>query len=75
LQWLIGQPQDAGYVKGLAYLLLGAYGLGVSRAWELLGAQNEGLFILLGFRRKQESANRLTSSGGSNKPAMDTRDE
>jgi hypothetical protein len=44
---LIGAPHHTGYVYGLAYLLLGAYGLGIGRAWELLGARNEGLFTLL----------------------------
>jgi hypothetical protein len=44
---LIGAPHHAGYVYGLAYLLLGDYGLGIGRAWELLGARNEGLFTLL----------------------------
>jgi hypothetical protein len=44
---LIGAPHYTGYVYGLAYLLLGAYGLGIGRAWELLDARNEGLFTLL----------------------------
>lgn len=60
---VLGTPQHTGYVNGIAYLLLGAYGLGVTRAWELLGAQNDGLFTLLGIRtrrhaRRQESVPR-----------------
>ncbi len=48
---LIRQPHDTGYVYGLAYLLVGAYLLGVGRAWELLGAREEGLLSLLGLHR------------------------
>jgi hypothetical protein len=52
---VIGTPQHTGYVYGIAYLLLGTYGVGVSRAWELLGARQEGLFALLGLRTDQHS--------------------
>ncbi len=48
---LIRQPHDTGYIYGLAYLLVGNYVLGVGRAWELLGARDEGLLSLLGVRR------------------------
>lgn len=48
---LLRHSGDSGSLEGLAYLLLGSYGLGVSRAWELLGGQSEGLLSLLGLRR------------------------
>lgn len=48
---LLRQPRDASGVQNLAYLLPFTYSLGVGRAWELLGAQDEGLFSLLGLRR------------------------
>lgn len=34
---LLRQPQDASNIEGLAYLALAAYGLGVGRAWQLMG--------------------------------------
>jgi multisubunit Na+/H+ antiporter MnhF subunit len=48
---LLRQPRDTSGVQNLAYLLPFTYSLGVGRAWELLGAQDEGLFSLLGVRR------------------------
>lgn len=37
---LIRQPQAAGNISGLAYLLVFTYLLGVGRAWQLLGARD-----------------------------------
>lgn len=45
---LIRHPQQTGNVTGLAYLLVFTYLLGVARAWELLGARDEGTLGLLG---------------------------
>lgn len=39
----VASPQEAGYVSALASVLLGIYGLGLVRAWELLGARRYGL--------------------------------
>ncbi len=39
----IASPQEAGYVAAMASVLLGIYGLGLVRAWELLGARRYGL--------------------------------
>jgi hypothetical protein len=47
---LLRQPRDTGAVAGLAYLLLGTYAVGLGRAWELLGAPDEGLLMLVGLR-------------------------
>jgi hypothetical protein len=53
---LLRQPRDAGAVAALAYLLLATYSVGVGRAWELLGAPDEGLLTLLGIRRASASS-------------------
>jgi hypothetical protein len=37
-------PGDAGYAYSIAYLLLAVYAVGISRAWQLLGAKRRGLF-------------------------------
>src|SRR5262249_52332666 len=39
----IASPQDVGYVAALASVLMGIYGLGLVRAWELLGARRYGI--------------------------------
>lgn len=44
---LIKIPQDTGAVLALTQLLLVVYGLGLLRAWELLGARRYGLFSWL----------------------------
>lgn len=49
---LLHAPGGKGAVFGISYLLLGAYSLGVARAWQLLGAPHEGLLTLLGLRRE-----------------------
>jgi len=41
---LITQPTQVGFVYGLLFVLLGIFVLGLTRAWELLGAQRYGLF-------------------------------
>jgi hypothetical protein len=59
---VLGDPQHTGYVYGIAYLLAGTYGLGVSRAWELLGAQTDGLFTLLGVGRDRHTDDQDTTA-------------
>jgi hypothetical protein len=39
----VASPQEVGYVAAMASVLLGIYGLGLVRAWELLGARRYGL--------------------------------
>jgi len=41
---LIQMPTDVGPLDGMAGLLLGVYGIGIVRAWQLLGARRFGLF-------------------------------
>jgi len=53
---LLRHHRDTSGVQNLAYLLPFTYSLGVGRAWELLGARDEGLFSLLGLRRASPSA-------------------
>lgn len=40
---LVASPAEVGYVAPMASVLMGIYGLGLIRAWELLGAQRYGL--------------------------------
>lgn len=53
---LLLHSHDVSSVKGLAYLLLGSYAIGLGRAWELLGAQHEGLLTLFGITGEQNEA-------------------
>jgi hypothetical protein len=39
---LITDPTQVGYVYGLLFVLLGIFALGLTRAWELLGAHRYG---------------------------------
>jgi hypothetical protein len=65
---LILTPRLTDNVYGLAYLLLGAYGVGLGRAWDLLGATNEGLLTLLGLRHEPGEAARGRAGGDSAHP-------
>jgi modulator of FtsH protease len=40
---LIAEPAQVGFVYGTLFLIMGTFGLGLIRAWELLGAQRYGL--------------------------------
>ena len=40
---LLNDPSQAGIVFELVWCVIGAFGIGLSRAWELLGAQRYGL--------------------------------
>ncbi len=53
---LLRHAHNPDAISGLSYLLLGAYSIGVGRAWELLGAQDEGLLTLLGLRGVRTTA-------------------
>jgi hypothetical protein len=43
--WMV--PSDTGALSGLLELMLGAYAIGLGRAWELLGAPRQGWYGLL----------------------------
>jgi hypothetical protein len=53
---LTAHPADVGTVYVLAALLVAVYGLGLTRAWELLGAQRYGLLGQLSLLREVEEA-------------------
>jgi len=61
---LIHTPRATDDVYGLSYLLLGAYGVGLGRAWFLLGAAHEGPLTLLGLRHERGLAAPGTAGGG-----------
>ncbi|TMF64134.1 MAG: hypothetical protein E6I11_10870 [Chloroflexi bacterium] len=52
--WLV--PSDTGALSGLLELLLGAYAIGLGRAWELLGAPRLGWygFLAAALQRRRE---------------------
>jgi hypothetical protein len=39
---LINDPTQVGFVYGMLFVLLFTFGLGLTRAWQLLGAQRYG---------------------------------
>jgi hypothetical protein len=41
---ILKEPHNVGNIYALAGLLLGVYGIGLTRAWQLLGARRFGLF-------------------------------
>lgn len=43
LQYLLF-PQEVGWAYSIAYLLLAIYGMGLTRAWQLLGAKRRSVF-------------------------------
>jgi hypothetical protein len=59
---LIAHPKDVGLVYVLASLLVAVYGVGLTRAWELLGAQRYSLLGRLSLLREVEAA--PTSAAG-----------
>jgi hypothetical protein len=40
----VQHPHDTGYAYSLVYLLLAIYSIGLTRAWQLLGARRRGVF-------------------------------
>ncbi len=40
----VRNPGTAGYAYAITYLVLAVYGVGVTRAWQLLGAKRRGVF-------------------------------
>jgi modulator of FtsH protease len=58
---LVNDPSNPVWASALAGLLLGIYGMAVTRAWELLGAERQGLLAWLSPLR---DINRAVDSGG-----------
>jgi hypothetical protein len=72
VNYFLGSSSASAALIGLAYLLLGAYTLGLGRAWELLGAQTEGFLTLLSLRGEPAKGAEATDAEGDNEP-RDTR--
>lgn len=53
---LVRTPTETSYVSVLAFLLLGIYGVGLGRAWELLGARRWGLLAWFLSPRERDDA-------------------
>ena len=62
---LLRTPSDKHYLSALAFLLLGAYVVGLGRAWELLGAPQRGVLTWLLSPREQDDAGRESERGHS----------
>jgi len=60
---LLRAPSDKGYLSALAFLLLGAYVVGLGRAWELLGAPQKGILAWLLSPREQDEPERESERG------------
>ena len=62
---LINDPSQVGYVYSLVFLLLGAFALGLVRAWELLGVHRYGLFGWLNPLRDVNDTESFSRAGNS----------
>jgi hypothetical protein len=62
---LLTDPSQVGIVYGLVACLLGAFGLGITRAWELLGVHRYGLLGWLNPLRDLNDTESFTRAGNS----------
>lgn len=68
---LITTPTQVAFVYGMLFLLLGIFALGLTRAWELLGAQRYGLGSWLNPLRdvdERESFSRTDTADATSRP-------
>jgi hypothetical protein len=65
----ITDPSQVGYVYALASCLLGAFALGLFRAWELLGVHRYGLFGWLNPLRDVNDTESFSRAGNSHSAA------
>jgi hypothetical protein len=63
---LLGAPSDKDYLSALAFLLLGAYVVGLGRAWELLGAPQKGVLEWLLSPREEGDGGHESERGHGN---------
>jgi hypothetical protein len=66
---LITDPSQVGIVYGLVSCLLGAFALGLTRAWELLGVHRYGLFGWLNPLRDVNDTESFSRAGNSHSAA------
>lgn len=69
---LIADPSQAGIIYALISCLLGAFALGLVRAWELLGAQRYGLMGWLSPLRDLNDTNSFSQAGNSHSTVEQT---
>jgi hypothetical protein len=62
---LLTAPSQVGIVFGLVWCLIGAFAIGLTRAWELLGAQRYGLLGWLSPLRELTDTESFARSGNS----------
>ena len=63
---LLRAPSDKDYLSALAFLLLGAYVVGLGRAWELLGAPQKGVLEWLSSPRAEGAGEHEAERGHRN---------
>jgi hypothetical protein len=68
------EPQyETYYLTALTYLLVGVFGFGLVRAWELLGARRRGLLAWLIFSRDPDETNEREAGGSA--PPVERKSE
>ncbi len=67
---LLTAPSQVGIVFGLVWCLIGAFAVGLTRAWELLGAQRYGLFGWLSPLRDLTDTESFARAGNSHAAAQ-----
>jgi hypothetical protein len=72
---IIKEPGKVGYIYTLAGLLLGVYGIGLTRAWQLLGARRFGLGGLLSPLRELDEATSIGIQEKANPPGKSVYDD
>jgi hypothetical protein len=72
---IIKEPNNVGYFYVLAGLLLGVYGIGLTRAWQLLGARRYGLGGWLSPLRELDETIPIRTQDDSKTPSKTVHDE
>jgi hypothetical protein len=72
---IIKKPDNAGNIYALAGLLLGVYGIGLTRAWQLLGARRFGLGGLLSPLRELDESMPIRTRDESKMPGRSVHDD
>ncbi|MDQ3910841.1 MAG: hypothetical protein M3305_03465 [Actinomycetota bacterium] len=69
-------PAEAGYISSLTILLFGAYGVGLGRARELLGARDRGLlaWLIPPQEEEQDARSHPSPDGGTAQPDQQRSD-
>ncbi len=72
---IIKEPHNVGNFYTLAALLLAVYGIGLTRAWQLLGARRFGLGGWLSPLRELDETSPIRTQDGSSTPGITVHDD